>query len=102
MRGTADGGTEVVLERALGPEAWGGNVKDGLIERSSARRVVWKSWCIESSYMAYVRAMPDVSWPAMSWSSISEATDWRIKSGPLAGEEGAFSMLLAREEESWE
>jgi hypothetical protein len=57
----AAGGREMVLEKTLDPDAGGGKVRGGLIERNSARRVFWNSECIESSYMAYVRAMPEVS-----------------------------------------
>ena len=39
-------------EKALPPEVEGGKSRGRLIERNSARRAVWNSGCIESSYMA--------------------------------------------------
>jgi hypothetical protein len=57
----AAGGREMVLEKTLDPDAGGGKVRGGLIEHSSVRRIVWNSGCIESSYIAYVRAIPEVS-----------------------------------------
>ena len=42
--------------------------------------------------------MPEVSWPAMRWHSMSEATDLRRKSGSFEGGGGVFSMLLVWED----
>lgn len=43
--------------------------------RSSLRRACWRERSWDKCHVRYVKVMPDVSWPAASWSSISEAID---------------------------
>ena len=49
--------------------------------RSSARREDWRVGRRESSYDRYVRVMPEPSWLAIMWSSISEAMTRSFRCG---------------------